>query len=257
MKVLMYHDVRGKTPVPDDRRHAGAGLYDVTEDNFRQQMELLRAKGWQAVTLDAPDVAAPKNVILTFDDGEIGNFNFALPILKAMGSPAYFFILVDRVGTAGYMGWEELKQMLTAGMVIGSHALTHRILTSLPIDEIERELRDSKRILEQNLSISVENLSIPRGFYNWTILNIAKQTGYKNIFVSDLLPGTGGNCIPRIAVMRNWTIKRFEMALAGQVPLTERLVAGCKNLGKQWLGASGYDRARGKILKWMRDKYPS
>jgi peptidoglycan/xylan/chitin deacetylase (PgdA/CDA1 family) len=251
MKILMYHDIRGKEPTPCSCRTLGAGLYDVEEENFRRQMEFLRTHGWQPVKIDAPDAAAPKNVILTFDDGESGNFNFALPILKRMGYPAYFFILVDRIGTPRHMGWEELRQMLSAGMVIGSHALSHRILTSLTIDEVERELRESKHILEQNLAMAIEDLSIPRGFYNWAILNIAKQIGYKSIFVSDLLPGTGGNCIPRIAVKRDWTLKRFEMALAGKVPTGERLLTSAKNFGKQLLGTSGYDRARGKILRWM------
>jgi len=243
--ILMYHDIGEGL---DKGRAAGAGLYDVSVESFGCQMRLLRDSGFRVVKLGETGADAAREVVLTFDDGEMNNFKFALPVLRDMGLPAYFFIIVTKVGNPGYMSWYELRELANSGMVVGSHAMSHRILTALPLADVERELVDSKRILEDNLGAPIENLSIPRGFYNREILDIARRVGYKNIFVSDVVPGTAKECYGRVAVMKSWSLSRFELALSGQVPLNERIFSLMKTIGKTLFGSDGYDRLRAGIL---------
>ncbi len=234
--VLMYHGIVSRTSASPPEREAGAGFYDVTAENFRAQMEYLKTSG-------------TKNVILTFDDGEMNNFEEALPVLKEFGCMGYFFIIAQRAGRQGYMGWEELRALHEAGMVIGSHGFSHEILTNLQDTQIQEELAASKKYLERNLEIAVESLSVPRGFCNDKILQMAYKVGYKSIFISERPAGLKSACLSRIAVKSHWSLQRFIQATNGRTPAGERIFEFSKNGFKQIGGGALYDWARRMMLK--------
>src|SRR5690242_4203796 len=48
-------------------------------------------------------------------------------------------------------GWQELRRLDPRTVSIGSHTMTHPVLTSLSAGETERELRDSRVVLEKEL----------------------------------------------------------------------------------------------------------
>lgn len=230
--VLMYHGIiKSENDIPPERE-VGAELYDVKYSEFCQQMEMIKGK----------------EVLVTFDDGEENNFRHAFPVLKQLGIRAYFLVAVNLVGTKGYMDWEQLCELRDADMVVGSHGLNHRILTGLKKNEIEKELMESKDVLEHHLTINVKALSIPRGFWNKEIMAVAEEAGYEKVFVSGSYPDSKGG-IARIPVRPTWDKKRFEMALKGEVPFNEKVTGGCKSLTKQILGSQGYDKLRGWLIR--------
>ncbi|OGX43600.1 MAG: hypothetical protein A3G91_02095 [Omnitrophica WOR_2 bacterium RIFCSPLOWO2_12_FULL_50_9] len=237
--VLMYHGIVSRTSASPPEREAGAGFYDVTAENFRAQMEYLKTNG----------CTAQRDVILTFDDGEMNNFEEALPMLKEFGFTGYFFIIAQRVGRQGYMGWEELRALHEAGMVIGSHGFSHEILTNLQDTQIQEELAASKKYLERNLEIAVESLSVPRGFCNDKILQMAYKAGYKSIFISERPAGFKSACLSRIAVKSHWLLRRFIQAMDGRTPAGERIFEFSKNGFKQIGGGALYDWMRRMMLK--------
>ena len=95
-KVLMYHAIGSKTA-----EETGASLYCVSRDNFRRQMEYL---------VHGPQSTDHGQILITFDDGLLDNYTVAYPILKELGLKAYFFILVSRVGTKGYINWDQARE---------------------------------------------------------------------------------------------------------------------------------------------------
>jgi Polysaccharide deacetylase len=64
-------------------------------------------------------------------------------LLDASGATATFFVVAELV--------DLVTAVLPAGgpHEIGSHGLTHRVLTRLPPDEVRREVVESKRLLEE------------------------------------------------------------------------------------------------------------
>lgn len=62
-----------------------------------------------------------------------------------------------------FLDWEEASEMQAAGMTIGSHTATHRILSQLSETEQREELTRSRAILEQNLGRRVTVLAYPVG----------------------------------------------------------------------------------------------
>jgi peptidoglycan/xylan/chitin deacetylase (PgdA/CDA1 family) len=59
--------------------------------------------------------------------------------------------------------WEQAREMCAYGIEIGSHTLTHPILTNVGNERLRRELRDSKSQLEEVLGHQVNLFCYPNG----------------------------------------------------------------------------------------------
>lgn len=59
--------------------------------------------------------------------------------------------------------WEELRTMHRAGIAIGSHTMTHPVVSQLSPAELEEELSGSKRLLENRLDAPVRDFAFPFG----------------------------------------------------------------------------------------------
>ena len=235
MKYLAYHSI-GK-----DNGEVGAGLYCVKEGEFRKQMEYVAKRSETVSCGNSFDAKVFGDSLLgvSFDDGDISNYKLAYPILKEFGLKAYFFIIGNRIGTDGYMDWDEIKELRDNGMIIGSHGMTHRILAGLSDDELDYELKDSKKILEENLDQRIDYISIPRGFYTEKILEKIKEAGYKKIFTSD----------NRVIVKAGWDIDYFKKVMENGLGLGDRVKKAIKECSKKILGAEKYDKIRTIILR--------
>ncbi|WP_316365776.1 polysaccharide deacetylase family protein [Candidatus Thiodiazotropha sp. CDECU1] len=89
-------------------------------------------------------------------------------------------ISLDEVSSVDkHMSWEELVELNSNNIQIGSHACSHKILTQLDSKEIYEELKQSKTIIEDKLRIKVKDIAYPNGNYNKEIGEIAKKTGYE------------------------------------------------------------------------------
>jgi peptidoglycan/xylan/chitin deacetylase (PgdA/CDA1 family) len=64
------------------------------------------------------------------------------------------------------MNWEELSALDPALITVGSHTLSHPILTTLTPGELDRELRESRRLLEQKLGREISFFCYPNGSYD-------------------------------------------------------------------------------------------
>lgn len=77
--------------------------------------------------------------------------------------------------------WDELAEMLSSGLLTpGSHTQSHPMLTKIPTDEVRTELKESKTIIEQHLSIPINHFSYPHSAYNMEIANELRLVGYKS-----------------------------------------------------------------------------
>lgn len=246
--VFMYHAIVSPDAPAADGREDGAWLYDLPVKKFQAHMVWLRQQSYLAVKVGDQLPAGQKGVILTFDDGEMNNYAVAVPILKLHGFRAYFFVTPERVGRSGYMDWPQLREMLNDGMMIGAHGLTHAVLPPMNDQDLRRELQEAKRILEARLIVTIDTLSIPRGFYDDRVVKFAAEAGYQYIFVSDVDPRWPGKVIGRIAVKADWSADRLGLALAGRIPLGEKIGVGIKNSIKRCVPLDIYNRLRQLLL---------
>ena len=82
---------------------------------------------------------------LTFDDGDLSQYQNALPILTAAGMKASFYIITSEPGSgdSGYMTWVQIKDLASKGFEIGGHTRTHPFLTTLTSAQAQTEISGS------------------------------------------------------------------------------------------------------------------
>jgi peptidoglycan/xylan/chitin deacetylase (PgdA/CDA1 family) len=81
------------------------------------------------------------------------------------------------------MTWQEAKRLRQEGHVIGSHSLTHPNLAHIADDDLNHELTESKRKIENQLAAPVVHFSYPAAALtvSWTerTVRAAERAGYK------------------------------------------------------------------------------
>ncbi|MEQ5834007.1 polysaccharide deacetylase family protein [Marinobacter sp. NFXS9] len=78
--------------------------------------------------------------------------------------------------------WEQLNKMSLSGLDIGSHSVSHPILTKLETNELIFELSESKRMIKKNLGLSVDVFCYPNGTvedFNEEVKECISNAGYK------------------------------------------------------------------------------
>ncbi len=118
------------------------------------------------------------------------------------------------------MTWDQLREMQHAGMEIGSHGVSHRILAKLLPAEMVAEVRESKQSLERELGVPADVISYPVGgpdAYDERVIAAAKEAGYR--MACNYL--TGVNRLPSMPyhALRRLNVER-EMAVAWFAAMT-------------------------------------
>ncbi len=180
---LMYHDVHEVAPRPGVPR--SAAMYHVNRASFAGHLAAIKASGRRVLTvagfLRRPD---EDSVVITFDDGWRGAFDVALPLLANEGWRATFFVTRDFIGRRGFCDGETLAAAARAGMEIGVHGTTHRMLSACTRDEILAEFASCKSHLEGLLAQPVSFASLPGGDVNRSIVAGARQAGLRCLCTS-------------------------------------------------------------------------
>ena len=122
--------------------------------------------------------------LLTFDDGLEDVFRVVYPVLKAREIPFTIFVPVDLLDTPGYISIEQLKEMAKDPLVtIGSHGVSHRVMTTLSVGEQELELVESQKTLQRIIGKSVDVYAYPHGQFNSDTIKLLKKLNlYKAAF---------------------------------------------------------------------------
>jgi peptidoglycan/xylan/chitin deacetylase (PgdA/CDA1 family) len=205
-----------KPPVPIVNYHSVGTARDefaISRQQLEAQLDALRGRRTISLHQLAEGDFRPDDVVLTFDDGTSDALTAVLPILQSRGMRGTFFIVTDFVGQPGYLDWEGVRKLRDAGMEIGSHTVDHVRLGDSSEAEVRRELRESKRILEQQLHQPVEAIAYPYNSSRPWIAVQAREAGYR-IGVSG--PAHGGADpldLARISVRPAMTLDDFQRGL--------------------------------------------
>ncbi|MDZ7368180.1 MAG: polysaccharide deacetylase family protein [candidate division KSB1 bacterium] len=78
--------------------------------------------------------------------------------------------------------WEQVKEMLQNGMIIGGHTMTHLNLPNADPVDAQQEIWMSRVALEKKLNIPIRHFSVPNSgpypYYNDRIKQMVKESGY-------------------------------------------------------------------------------
>ncbi|HOL23024.1 MAG TPA: polysaccharide deacetylase family protein [bacterium] len=184
--ILAYHRVN-----PFYKKDA----LTVSPENFRRQIEFLLKKGLKPVHPEKY-IKNPSSLLITFDDGYADNLWYALPVLKQLNIVPIIFLTVNYIGTDiifsrysdkekdRFLNWKEVKEMSEAGVIFGSHSLSHPHLTQLNEKKLIEEVSLSKKIIEEKTGKEVLYFCYPYGDFNEKVIEKVKESGYKSAFVT-------------------------------------------------------------------------
>lgn len=171
--ILMYHSISAEPETGHPYFHTR-----TSPERFAAQIYFLRENGYSTVPLvDVPDLLAGgrreirKPLVITFDDGYRNFYTHAGPILAESGFTATVFLPTGFLGNPrkqlhrlDCMTWDEVRELDRAGIEFGSHTVTHPKLVELQRAQVERELRDSQKMLEDELGKAVRAFAYPYAF---------------------------------------------------------------------------------------------
>jgi peptidoglycan/xylan/chitin deacetylase (PgdA/CDA1 family) len=191
--VLCYHIVEAPAA---PRMH-------ITRNVFRQHLQYLEMTGYNVIPLrqlyeyvTGVRASIPKNaVVITIDDGWRSTYTEAFPELQKRKFPFTVFIYPKIIGqTSNALTWAQIREMAEAGVDIQSHSLSHPYLTrrrhvdfgdDAYAQWLQRELTESKRLLERETGKKVEFLAYPYGDYDSKLAKFVAKAGYSAALTCD------------------------------------------------------------------------
>ncbi|SKA84769.1 Polysaccharide deacetylase [Caloramator quimbayensis] len=177
--ILMYHDIGQRE-----------GEWVRTPENFRKDLQTLYDKGYRLISVKDyinGNINVPKGttpVIITFDDGTLGQFNMiktnegytvdpncAVGILEDFnkkhpdfGQKATFYVYYPVPFRQKDLIDLKFKHLTNDGMDIGNHTFSHENLRNLSKEDIQKAL--GKNVLETKKYLpdyEVDSLALPYG----------------------------------------------------------------------------------------------
>jgi len=181
--ILVYHNI---SPLSDK---ALLMSDSVTVEDFECQLRFLRTHNYRLIplhelvsALEAGKEPDPKTVVITFDDGYQGVLLDALPIMKSYEVPATVFLAAGYIGVSGQfpwlkivadhsrgenlqpLTWEEVATLAGAGIEIGSHSFSHRLLPLLSKEEVRDEVLRSQAVIAESTGTAPRSFALPFSF---------------------------------------------------------------------------------------------
>lgn len=181
-------------------------------------------------------------VLITFDDG-IKNNLFAVEILKRYNIKALFFVIPDFIDAFDQpnfyqsnirplidkqiegekedttaMSWDDLKQILNEGHMIGSHSQTHLLKANMSAEQSEKEIVNSKKAISEKLGLAdIKNFCAPNdSLYSVGKLQMVQLKNNYSFFHSTY-PGknliTDPYFIRRVNVECYWPLNALKFAV--------------------------------------------
>jgi peptidoglycan/xylan/chitin deacetylase (PgdA/CDA1 family) len=215
MLVLNFHGIGTPPRALDD------GERDVWL-NRRQFLEILEAVGGRA------------DVRLTFDDGNSSDVEEALPALVQRGVRAQWFVCAGRLGAAGFVDADGVRELRSAGMEVGSHGFDHVRWRNLGRPQLEREIVQARKVLEDVLEEPVELAACPFGAYDRRALGALRDAGFARVYTSDGGPARSDDWLVARNTVHRWdsaeSVERMLNGSNGTASLARRAKRWVKHL---------------------------
>jgi len=183
--VLCYHDIRDLRPGESQRMKE----YIVSEKNFIDQMQSLKDSGYQTISLDdyynyltRGTVLPGKPIIVSFDDTDLEQYTVGARELEKHGFRGTYFIMTISMGRPRYMSRDQIKELADKGHTIATHTWDHHKVTKYTEQDWDKQIKESKRKLEDLTGKPVEYFAYPFGIWDSTSFQPLKERGIKAAF---------------------------------------------------------------------------
>ena len=175
------------------------------------------------------------DVAIMFDDGNASDVREALPALLDRGLQATFFVVAGRLGTPHFLSQHDVRLLADRGMTIGSHGMRHRSWRNLDDRDLNEELGEARRRLEDVVGRPVTHAACPFGAYDRRVLGALRSHGYERVFTSDGGPARPDRWLQaRTSLGKDHTAADVQRMLSADAPALASLRMQAKSLAKRW-----------------------
>lgn len=181
--ILIYHNFRTPIPYKEDTYK----LFS-SQENFDENVKTLLDAGYTFITLEdlyqynKGQIGLPEKVIIiTIDDGQVGCYTDAFPVLKKYQVPATIFIVNQLVGTEDYFSWEQAKEMYDTGLVkIHCHGYHHSEYSSVGKEKLVSDYTKSHQEIEEHMGEEIQKImAYPAGKSSESTIKWLKEIGFE------------------------------------------------------------------------------
>ncbi len=225
--VLCYHAVSETWPA----------ALAISSGRLERQLRFLLDRGYRGATFS--DALAgnshDRTLVVTFDDAYRSTLTVGKPVLDRMGVPGTVFVPTAYPSTDSPMlwpgidgwidgphehelvpmSWEELGRLAADGWEIGSHTVTHPLLTRCGDGDLQRELAGSRQVCTDALGVPCRSIAYPYGDVDQRVVRAAQAAGYE---AAAALPARWHQPRalewPRVGVYRIDTLPRFALKVS-------------------------------------------
>ena len=234
--VLCYHGI-----------HPDAPDGEVTPAAFRAQLAYVASRGYRWATFsDAVlGVGAGRVAAVTFDDGLRSSIDYGLPALDELSAPATVFPRLDAFPWDGWLDADDLPRLVEHGWEVGSHTVTHPVLTRVDDTTLRRELVESRAEVERLTGRSCSAVAYPTGRVDARVATAARAAGYAaGAALEGVVEGPVGPLVwPRVGVRGDDSLRVFRVKCSRAV----RRMRASPLRGPAARIASGAGRARRRL----------
>lgn len=173
LSILMYHSISNT----DESNINPYYRLCTSPIQFEEQLNFIKQNNYTILSLEQAvkglftDKLNGRNVVITFDDGYKDFYTNAFPVLQKHGFTATVFLPVEfitnhnvKLKNMPHLSWNDIVELSQHGISFGSHTYFHRQLSELLPFEVELELKNSKRAIEEYLGITINTFSYPFAF---------------------------------------------------------------------------------------------
>lgn len=216
--VLMYHRF-GESRYPST---------NISIEQFEAHLAHLAGGNYNVLKLDdiivrlrAGELLPDRTVAITIDDAYLSVYTEAWPRLTEAGFPFTLFVAsspIDRK-LSGYMSWEQIRELQSSGVTIGSQTHTHPHMHRLSDEEVRAEISTSNGRFIEELGLRPELFAYPYGEYSQFVIDAVKNAGFRAAFGqnSGIMHSADDQFqLPRFAFNEAYgTIDRLKLAVDG------------------------------------------
>ena len=189
--VIAYHKIDRPT---EDVKIRGAY---TSPKNFARQMTFLKKRNIAFYTASElidfyrrNGEFPPNGIAVTFDDGWKDNYTNAFPIMRDLQIKATIFLVPSCIGKTTatvvadgelareHLSLDDIREMSEYGIEFGSHTLNHKLLNKISAEEVEFEVVESKKEIENLLQKTCRTFAYPAGFFTDTAQKAVERAGY-------------------------------------------------------------------------------
>ncbi|GGY82308.1 polysaccharide deacetylase [Cellvibrio zantedeschiae] len=194
-RILPAHDARFQLEEPG--MLVKPETFEMHVKEIKRNFDLISLGEWVSAK-ERGEKLPPKACAITFDDGWLDNFEYALPILKNEAAPATLFVVADKIGT-DFQFWPNIVSILLlngAAKAMCLHPLFEPLSAKLTAvtssssrDELANIILHLKKFSDEAIFSALEDISwrslcpanLPPALMDWDQLKAMQNTGLVEI----------------------------------------------------------------------------